>query len=121
MKSKCLQSIVTKICFTSLVKEFTERNPLDSGTVLPSKLRLLHHIHYGMFDENQMFKQKKPSTPGCISQPVTTLSLRHLQKHPGVERLSTPGCVKKTLIEKKNAQTMASSSKKSTETTVIHI
>ena len=48
-----------------------------------------------------MFKQKKPSTPGYISQPVTTVSLRHLQKHPGVGRLSTPGCVKKTLIGKR--------------------
>ena len=29
----------------------------------------------------QMFNQGKPSTPGYISQPVTALSLRHLQKH----------------------------------------
>ena len=62
----------------------------------------------------------KPSTPGYISQPLATLSLRHLQKHPGVERLSTPGCVKKALSEKKNTRTMASSSMKSTDTTVIH-
>ncbi len=86
---------------SSLVKEFPEQNPIDSGTVLQTKLRSQHHIHYDMFDRNQMFKQKKPSTPGYISQPVTTVSLRHLQKHPGVGRLSTPGCVKKTLIEKK--------------------